>query len=169
MLLKTQPLDDVMSHLVATTTAQTTVMDALNFAQQHQIHHLPVFSGEALVGMVCTCDLYDARLQATVEEVMKAPVVALDKKQTALEAAELMRERAVGSVVVLSDSRPCGIVTRGDLLQHWPDIESTLGPSRCECCGLTRHLETDVHGRTLCMYCDERAHDESWFELGGSD
>jgi len=50
---------------------------------------------------------------------------------------------------------PALIVTRGDLLEKEPSTEVILGNSRCECCGLTRHLSTAADGRTFCMHCQE--------------
>ena len=57
--------------------------------------------------------------------------------------------------MVLQDHLPCGIVTRGDLLSADPGLERRFAKSRCQCCGLTRHLRTMADGATLCVYCSE--------------
>jgi CBS domain-containing protein len=50
-----------------------------------------------------------------LREVMTAEVVTAAPDRTVREIAELMRERNVGSVVIVSDGRPEGFVTDRDL------------------------------------------------------
>lgn len=50
-----------------------------------------------------------------IGEVMTAPVVAAEIDATLREVAELMRERNVGSVIVLEQGRPVGVVTDRDI------------------------------------------------------
>ena len=50
-----------------------------------------------------------------IGEVMTAPVVAVDVSATLRDVAELMRERNVGSVVVLEHDRPVGVLTDRDI------------------------------------------------------
>lgn len=50
-----------------------------------------------------------------IGEVMTAPVVAVDVGASLREVAELMRERNVGSVVVLEHDRPVGVLTDRDI------------------------------------------------------
>lgn len=183
MSLSNHTLSEVMHQPLTTTTGETTVIAALALAQDAGVHHLPVVgpsssasavtaadgsSSRMLAGFVCTCDLYDKELNVRIADVMREPVT-LDHAATAHEAAVLMRERGVGSVIVIENGEPCGIVTRGDVLRLADEAETLLGPSHCECCGLTRHLKTNAHGQTLCMFCDERAGEDGWFELGDKD
>jgi CBS domain-containing protein len=58
----------------------------------------------------------DCRLAAVlIREVMTESVVTAAPERTVREIAELMRERNVGSVVIVEDSRPVGFVTDRDL------------------------------------------------------
>jgi CBS domain-containing protein len=50
-----------------------------------------------------------------ISEVMTQPVVTADATATLGEVAELMRDRNVGSVVVVESERPVGVVTDRDL------------------------------------------------------
>jgi CBS domain-containing protein len=50
-----------------------------------------------------------------IREVMTEQVVTAAPERTVREIAELMRERNVGSVVLVSDERPVGFVTDRDL------------------------------------------------------
>jgi CBS domain-containing protein len=50
-----------------------------------------------------------------IREVMTESVVTAEPQRTVREIAELMRERNVGSVVLVEDGRPTGFVTDRDL------------------------------------------------------
>lgn len=158
-----------MSGSPITASAEHTVREALEHARNHDVHHLPVLDDAHLVGLVCTCDLRSARPTSLIRDVMNAPAVTLDAESDAQRAAVVMGERGVGSVVVVHEGRPVGIITRGDLLEFWPSSEKLLVNGRCECCGLTQHLRTNEHDRTLCVYCKERARPSDWFDIGGGD
>jgi CBS domain-containing protein len=58
----------------------------------------------------------DCRLAAVlIRDVMTESVVTAAPERTVREVAELMRERNVGSVVLVNDNRPIGFVTDRDL------------------------------------------------------
>jgi CBS domain-containing protein len=52
-----------------------------------------------------------------VEEVMNSSPVTGDPGMTALEAATLIRERGVGSLVIVEEEGPVGILTEKDLVE----------------------------------------------------
>src|SRR5918999_2903661 len=67
------------------------------------------------VGVRCAT-ARDCRLaRVLIREVMTESVVTAAPQRTVREIAELMRERNVGSVVLVDDSRPVGFVTDRDL------------------------------------------------------
>jgi predicted transcriptional regulator len=143
------------------------VEGALAAAREHGVHHFPVLERQRLVGVVCTCDMREARADQAVGEVMR-PVVALPIASAASEAATLMRGADVGSVLVLDRSgEPCGIVTRSDLARE-PAIAPLLEDCRCEACGAMRHLHR-YGERQLCASCLERAVEPQAFDTGGGD
>ncbi len=51
----------------------------------------------------------------TVRDVMNPDPVALGADQPVMEAARVMSERHIGSVVVMDQNKPCGIVTDRDI------------------------------------------------------
>lgn len=50
-----------------------------------------------------------------VGDCMKREVITLTEESTVMEAAKLMRENKVGSVIVVKNDAPEGIVTEGDI------------------------------------------------------
>ncbi len=56
------------------------------------------------------------RARVPVVEIMSTSPVTIGADATAAEAATIMRDREVGSLVVLEDGRPTGIVTERDVV-----------------------------------------------------
>ena len=56
------------------------------------------------------------RLKALVKEVMKTDVITTDIDSSIKEAADLMKDHGIGSVVVLGSKRIKGIVTAEDIV-----------------------------------------------------
>lgn len=56
------------------------------------------------------------KARVPVVEIMSATPVTISADATVVEAASVMRDREVGSLVVLEDSRPIGIVTERDVV-----------------------------------------------------
>ncbi len=52
----------------------------------------------------------------TIRDVMSKPVVMIEEDRTVAEAAKLMGERRIGSLIVTRDGEPIGIVTERDVL-----------------------------------------------------
>lgn len=57
------------------------------------------------------------RVERTVSDVMSSPVVTCSSSETIAEASTRMSEANVGSVVILDDKRPIGILTERDLIR----------------------------------------------------
>ncbi|MDJ0273082.1 MAG: CBS domain-containing protein [Candidatus Caldarchaeum sp.] len=66
-----------------------------------------------LGGMVKPATLVE---ELRVRDVMSSPVVEADVEASAVEVAELMRRYGIGSVVISSQGKPVGIITKTDLV-----------------------------------------------------
>lgn len=63
-----------------------------------------------------------------VRNLMKAPVVTIEPKRSVREAAQLMQDNVIGSVVVHEGGRAMGIMTERDVLRavaEGRDVEQT--------------------------------------------
>lgn len=57
--------------------------------------------------------------EITIREVMSSPVITVDEDKTVEDAAKVMTEHRIGSVVVMTkDGRPVGIVTSDDVVRR---------------------------------------------------
>jgi CBS domain-containing protein len=63
--------------------------------------------------------LFEQESTTRIEKIMSSNVVSLDISKTAADAAALMTERRVGSVIVTKNNKPFGIVTERDLVRRY--------------------------------------------------
>jgi CBS domain-containing protein len=52
-----------------------------------------------------------------VRDIMTKELLTISEKDTALKAAQLMSEKGVSSLIVLSDDQPIGIITERDFIK----------------------------------------------------
>jgi len=62
--------------------------------------------------------LEDKEPPSIVKGVMTKPVITIDRGDSVLEAAKMMRERRIGCIVVMDEKKPVGIATERDILQR---------------------------------------------------
>ena len=144
------------------------VCDALELAEEHHVTHFPIVQYGQTLGVVCTCDLHEAALSSDVSSIMHVPAATVEVGASVKEAARLMAERGVGSLVVLAKSDIVGILTRSDIERAGLG-EVAFGEQRCSACGTYQHVRLDEKcGYWLCTDCRNRAHGDD-ADLGGGD
>lgn len=116
-------LRDVMSVEVITVGADDPASVARATMRQNRIRHLVVIEDGRLVGIVSERDLGGTRGAAStrdrsVRDLMAADPVSASPASTLRQAANLMRGRTVGCLLVVEDGRVVGIVTTTDLLDQ---------------------------------------------------
>ena len=113
-------------------TAQTSVRDAVALLAEKRIGALPVFDGDAVVGIFSERDVIyrlhsqgPAMMDLTVGEVMTAPVHAVEPDTAVLEALAQMTRRRVRHLPVVRSGVFVGFISIGDLVKYRIDhIES---------------------------------------------
>src|SRR3990167_662978 len=73
--------------------------------------------------------LIDGGTHMSLESLCRREIVCVDVKTKVLEATELMEEMNVGSVVVIQNDRPVGIVTDRDVVLRV--VNKKLDPAKC--------------------------------------
>ena len=63
--------------------------------------------------------LFEEESITRIEKIMSTNIVSIDILKTAADAAALMTENKVGSVIVIKNDRPFGIVTERDLVRRY--------------------------------------------------
>jgi CBS domain-containing protein len=112
---------EVMTKDVQTISPTKSAEHAWDLMQGRHIHHLVVTEGARIVGVLSDRDVggrngESLRRDHTVGELMTDRVVTVNERTTVRQAANLMRGRSIGCLVVASGNRPLGIVTVADLL-----------------------------------------------------
>ena len=117
---------EIMTKGIETVTAASAADEAWALMRMKGIHHLVVKAGgeggSKLVGLLSDRDLGgldgDAfRRGRRVEDLMTRDVVMIDASAPVRKAANLMRGRSIGCVVVTTGRRAVGIITIADLLE----------------------------------------------------
>jgi CBS domain-containing protein len=113
---------DVMTPNVRTVAPATSADDAWRLMRQTGIHHLLVTRDMKLMGLVSDRDLGGAkggclRTGKTVLDLMSPDVVTVLPETPVAEAANVVRGRSLGCLVVAVADRVRGIVTLADLLE----------------------------------------------------
>jgi acetoin utilization protein AcuB len=115
-------VQDVMNEDVKTIAPTAGAEEAWNLMRLHGIRHLVVKSGSQVVGVLSDRDAGGRagaalRMGQTVSDLMTAPAVTVEPATTVRQAANMMRGRSIGSLVVVKGARVAGIVTVADLLE----------------------------------------------------
>jgi cystathionine beta-synthase len=119
-VLRSKP--DHKGDIVSVTGGQT-VRQAIRLMHLHDVSQLPVMDGGNCVGSVSdwslsTKSLEDTKmLDVTVSQVMDPPFPTVDDQQTADSVAKLL-SKSNPAVLVRSNGKVTGIVTRSDLLSY---------------------------------------------------
>ena len=146
---------ELMSWALLTAPVTMSCKEARALAAARAVHHIPVLDGGVMVGIVCTCDLREAREDEPLGRRMRAPVATITASLSSSEAMATMRRHDVGALPVLYHGFLIGIVTAGDLVRArvMADNERPI----CGSCGAHHHVRRiEPEGAPLCLACRER-------------
>ena len=166
MVALSSTLESIMKSPIQGVGADTPVVDALLMCESRGIHHMPLFDGTTLLGIVCMCDLEEVALDAPVRRAVHHAPVVFDVAEPISSAVASMNHAVVASVLVTRGGDPVGIVTREDALAAANDDDSHFD---CEVCRGRTHVKHGTRG-LLCVDCRNRATPADVDdELGGSE
>jgi CBS domain-containing protein len=110
---------------IVTCDADASVRDAIALLARHRIGAMPVFAGDALVGMFSERDVIrqlaaqgPAMLDRKLREEMSSPPVTVRPDTSVLAALSLITHRRIRHLPVISDGRMVGLVSIGDLVKY---------------------------------------------------
>ena len=129
---------DYMSINPITVNPEDSVGDALRATESHEIRRLPVISSGKIVGLVTNQDLLKASPSPAtslsiheinylypkikIKEVMTKSVVTVSPDTVIEEAAVIMRENKIGTLLVEQHGKLLGLITESDLFKAFIDI-----------------------------------------------
>jgi CBS domain-containing protein len=129
------PVHEIMSAAPVTVHEKQKVSDAHRLIVERKIHHVPVVSGQRLIGIISANDLLrvswgdvnrqdprmvDALLDTlTIRDVMQEDVVTVRPHETVRRAAELLAQGEYHSLPVVDDDEQLvGLVTSTDVIKY---------------------------------------------------
>ena len=115
-------LREIMGTRVVTIGPRESASAAWTRMRRRNIRHLVVMDDTRLVGVLSERDLggrtgASVRKSRVVQDLMASRVESAEPDTTVREAADLMRERLIGSLPVLDGDRLAGIVTATDVFE----------------------------------------------------
>lgn len=91
---------EAMNRFVVAVGADASLADAKELVRRTGAEHVLVMDEDTLVGILCACDLRDAREEDAVSERMSVPVLTVRPDAPVEAAALTMRECGVGCLPV---------------------------------------------------------------------
>lgn len=133
---KREPISKIMTADVVTVNKTNTLKDVDKILEQKHIRHIPVVSGDEVIGMISRTDLqkisfvnsfdgdglttamYDA---LSIEQVMTKELTTVDAADTIHDVTVTLSENEFHALPVLDSGKLAGIVTTTDLLKYLAD------------------------------------------------
>ncbi|ARV13370.1 CBS domain-containing protein [Gilvibacter sp. SZ-19] len=130
---KREPISKIMTPNIKTVNQTNTLYDVKDMLEEEQFHHVPVVSGDKVVGMLSKTDLqkisfintvdgqglttamYDA---LTIEQVMTKDVETVQKTDTIHDVAVTLAKNQFHALPVMDGDKLTGIVTTTDLIDY---------------------------------------------------
>ncbi len=128
-----EPISHIMSKQLITVNSTHTLLDVRRIFEENKLHHLPVVSGDKLLGMLSYTDLMratygvgEAQEQVNaaiyhavpIEEVMTANPVTVSPDTPIREVATQFVEHAFHALPVTEGESLKGIVTTTDVIRY---------------------------------------------------
>jgi CBS domain-containing protein len=131
---KNMPVTHIMSTDLVTVHHGDPISKVRQLFSEHHLHHLPVVSGEKLVGIISWTDLMrfsygdtfgederavDATLDHThkIEDLMNTKLVTLDANSGIRDAARILAEEDFHALPIVEGEKLVGMVTTRDLVK----------------------------------------------------
>ena len=133
---KRTPISKIMSNDIITINKTQSIREVSEIIRDKNIRHVPVVSGEKIIGMLSKVDLQKISFVNTVdgdelttalydglniEQVMTKDVKVVQKNDTIYDVATILSKNEFHSLPVLENEKLVGIVTNTDLIRYLVD------------------------------------------------
>jgi predicted transcriptional regulator len=146
-------VEHVMTHPpLVTMRSDSAVSEAIGLMAERDVSHVLVVDGEALLGVVCICDLERAEYGGSIGTCVSSAPLTLDAAASTFEAARCMIEQGISCLPITRAGALVGVLTASDL-RHAGVLERH--PDRCASCGSADHVRVSPRtpGIAFCLEC----------------
>lgn len=136
---KNEKIDRILTREVVTIHVGQAVSDVRKIFAKHGFHHVPVVSGNKLIGIVSASDLLGISIQGvggdersmdayldhqfSIAGLMKTDLKTLSLRSTIADAAEVLSDGSFHAVPVIDENDELkGLVTSTDLIRFLRDL-----------------------------------------------
>ncbi len=107
---------DIMTRHVYTTTPETTIREATHVLAERHISGMPVVDpAGTIIGMLTEADIISKQGER-VEDIMSREIISVSVETPVGEIAQLLSQKKIKRVPVLTDGRLVGLVSRADIV-----------------------------------------------------
>ncbi|MCB0660795.1 MAG: CBS domain-containing protein [Saprospiraceae bacterium] len=132
-LKKKEFVQSIMTKDPITVSTQNKLKDVYNIMKEHSIRHVPVVSGDELIGIISQSDIervtyveegLDEHIRSAfidmlrIDQVMTRNVNVLQVDDSIKEAAEILSMGSYHALPVLDEKKLVGILTTTDLINY---------------------------------------------------
>ena len=132
---KRVPISQIMTTNVVTLTTKDDLVTAEETFKKNRIRHIPIVSGDAILGILSYTDLmrisfadaidedeYEVDTMVynmfSIEQVMVKDVVSVPPNATVKEVAQFLAQKEFHALPVVDEGKLVGIVTTTDLIRY---------------------------------------------------
>jgi CBS domain-containing protein len=131
---KRTPVSEIMTKKIITLNHIDDLATAESLFKKNNIRHIPVVSGNSIIGMLSYTDLLrisfadsvadDGEVESivynmfTIEQVMAKNLISVNSSTTIKEVAEILSKKEFHALPVVNDDVLVGIVTTTDLINY---------------------------------------------------
>lgn len=133
---KREKVANIMTSDVQTVNITNSLHDANQLFKKHRIRHLPVVSGDSLIGILSQTDILRISFGNTfgdeqsggdeaifdmlsINQVMKHSPQTMSPEDTVKDAAEVFTEKEFHALPVVEDDKLVGIITTTDIIKYF--------------------------------------------------
>lgn len=132
--IKEEKIEKIMSYPLITISIKSRIKEAAQMMIEKKIRRLAVGEAGKVVGIITSADLIrclpetSETMQAwfEVDYFMSKGVITTDEETSVEDAAKIMGEKSIGSVIVTRNGEPIGIFTERDLLTKFLAKDQSL-------------------------------------------
>lgn len=130
---KRTPISKIMTTDIVTINTSQQLIEAYKIIENKNIRHLPVVSGDQIVGMLSKTDIDKASFisafddeeintaiyeNLSIEQVMTKKIISVQSEDNINDVAQVLASNEFHAVPVLEDDKLVGIVSTTDLINY---------------------------------------------------
>lgn len=120
--LPKRPIKDYLKPSLITVPTKGTIQEASRTLTKHNIHGCLVEDNNEIVGVITFTDigkaLAEGRTNLKIKDIMSRNLISIGEDKTLRDAVKMLNTNGIGRLVVFSNGKPVGLITKTDVLNE---------------------------------------------------